>query len=561
MLRLLFSVALAVMTYSCATDPLELEEVSSDEQAVDDGLEAIESADLSATAPATLDLLAEHGVLTVAFSIKLSQDAHARLLIAGRHAVELPSLVVDGIQDREMDIALNTGVYQDLEVAYLPAREDAPALLAALYLNGNLVYYQRPLPTVESDAGEGLKIELQEGTATVENLRTQNQAGRSSSLTSDGTVVLNLPLIRYEYYPIDGSPDFVNDLGSRTPTKEGYISRFDLPAIREQPQDYAVRFSAELDIPQAGEYTFTVLTPAKARLYIDDRLVVDANGAEDSWQSEGGIELSEGSHQFRIDHYQDVGWNRINLTYTGPNGEVAPLNDMTEGRSIARPVVDEVVALETDDRPYLLRSFLNFPPTRVYDYTEKRTHVVSVGEADGPHYSYDLRAGNLLQVWRGDFLDVSQMWVDRGQPQTARALGAVTAFDGKSGWSSEVDQWGDTLAELRHLRYELSDSGQPTFIFGEDDVEVSDRILPNPSGGLTRTLRYREGGEQRFAQLAAARTIRELGPGTFELRGPGVNLEVTDMAAGGLRLLRGDGIERLVAELPPGESVTYEISW
>ena len=64
-----------------------------------------------------------------------------------------------------------------------------------------------------------------------------------------------------------------------------------------------------------------------------------------------------------------------------------------------------------------------------------------------------------------------------------------------------------------------------------------------------------------LTQVIAARSIRETAPGTFELQGPGVSVQVTDLAAGGLRLLHSAGSSRLVAELPPGEHLTYHIDF
>jgi hypothetical protein len=77
---------------------------------------------------------------------------------------------------------------------------------------------------------------------------------------------------------------------------------------------------------------------------------------------------------------------------------------MEEGKTIGGLGASTPQKLETDDYPYLLRSFLYFPAPKVYEIATKRTHVISVGEGEGPHYSLDLQNGALLQMWPNDLL-------------------------------------------------------------------------------------------------------------------------------------------------------------
>ena len=566
----LFLFVLLTGLLACSTDPLEVQTIRTDETAATDGLTALDKlpagegwtdADgvLTATGPATLELLPDHEALTVALSFRFEEGTEAELLLDDTYAVRLPGLEVGDSAVRRSSGEASPGKWQDLELAYQPARGEAPALLVAAYLNGNLIYYQEVLQAGESGDGP-LVLRLTSGTMAITDVRSSDRAGKSSSLASNGEVELNLPLIHYTYFPIEDQPEDVTNWGTLTPTKEGYIGRFDLNAIRDRPTGYAIRFTSELDIPKAGEYTFTMFSPSSTRFYIDDQLVIDNGGRGNDFEGGGSIQLSEGTHDVRLDHYQYGGWNRLNLAYLNSEGEAVSFNDLPEGRAVATPPTGEGLKLETDDRPYLLRSFLNFPPTRIYDFTEKRTHVVNVGEADGPHYSYDLHNGSLLQMWRGEFVDVGEMWVGRGEPQTARALGSAVAFDGRPQWSENGDAWPDTLAELRHLRYELDDSGRPTYFFDLDGSTVSDRIVPQGKG-LVRTLTNTGGEGEVYTQLASARAIRETAPGSFELQGPGVTISVEELAAGGLRILEGEGASRLVAELPAGEHISYRIDW
>jgi hypothetical protein len=391
MIKHVAPLALFLLT-ACASDPLEVQYVTTDETAPADGLTAAEITPaeegwteedgvLSATAPASLTLAPDRAAFTLAFSLNIEEGTEARLRFGADRAIDLHSLALANGAEPEDMVTITPGMWNRLEVAYQPATQRSPALLVAAYLNGNLVHYQQELgPAGGAEASGPITLELSEGTLAVTNIRGSDRAGMASRLTSSGEVLLNLPLIHYAYYEIEDKPDDVTDWGRRTPDKEGYIGRFDLNAIRERQQDYAIRFDSELDIPKADAYTFSIFSPTSTRLYIDDQLVVDFGGRDGENYAEGTIELSEGTHQLRMDHYQYSGWNRLDVRYKVDGDELLSLNDMANGRSIATPPGTQVVEVEMDDRPYLLRSFLHFPPARVYDFTDKRTHVVNVGE-------------------------------------------------------------------------------------------------------------------------------------------------------------------------------------
>ena len=565
-----FILFLVLAFAACEQDPLVVERVTVDEVARVDGLEAAEPSGgtewnetdgvRTATGPARLELLADHGPLTAAFSFRMSEGARAELLLDGRYALSLPTLQLDSVAGTSSAVNPRPGIWQNLEIAYLPAGDRTPPLLVACYLNDNLVYYQQPLTGDSTFAGGGLRLEVLSGEVSITNFRTHNQAGKSSRVASNGDVELNMPLIHYAYYDLPEGTRSFTDWEETEPAKEGFISRFDLGAVREKVRDYAIRFEGDLDVPQAGEYSIFLRSPAHTALYIDGEEVTHLGEDTDGIDSDATVNLTEGTHRVRLDHFQQTGWNHLQLKYVHDGGARASLNDMPEGRAVATPRSRDALAVETDDRPYLLRSFLNFPNARIYDYTQKRTHVINVGEAEGPHYSYDLQNGALLQVWRGGFVDASEMWNDRGEPQVVRALGPAVFFDGRPQWSETAGTWPDSAQDLRHRRYELDEAGRPTFYFDYGTAgEVSDRLIPTPAG-LERTLTNGT-DEELLTTVAAASNVREISPGTFELVNPGVNVKVLELASGGLRLLSGEGTQRLVARLPPGEHLTYSLDW
>src|SRR5690606_34616848 len=110
-------------------------------------------------------------------------------------------------------------------------------------------------------------------------------------------------------------------------------------------------------------------------------------------------------------------------------GRPASFTLFAEGPGVARQALHAAAAtprgsptgairVEPADEPYLLRGFVEHAG-------EKRTHVISVGEPSGIHYSYDAETGAVLQGWRGPFLETTQMWEGRGEPQLGVPLGSI----------------------------------------------------------------------------------------------------------------------------------------
>lgn len=527
---------------ACADDPLAVTERTADWSVPTDGRAPFGEDYLrTLAAPATVDLLDEHGDLDLLVTYRAEPGTEARLFLRGRHPVSLPTADV------------TPGVWQTLEVTFQAATDDTPARIIGAYLNGNLLTGQRELAATDQSAGS-LRLEVVNGTLEIGNLRRADHAGRGSYLDQNGEVVLQMPLVDYAYYEFEPQTFTHASWGTARPKKTGVIQRFDVERLKERGSNWALRFTGRLDVPRSGTYRFTTQSASDLRLYIDDRLVTEKTGV--SWLEEvsGEIELGEGSHDLRLDFIQNGGWGFLELSYEAPGGGTGHLNDLDDGTAIARPPGEERLILETDGEPYLLRSFVLFPNPKVYAVTEKRTHAISVGEAAGPHYTVDLRTGALLRFWRGGFVDVREMWHERGEPQTASPLGNARDLAGRPQWRAAG---GDSLAAFRHLRYDLDAAGRPTFHYDTPDGAVTDHLRPEASG-LVRTLTNGSATTLETV-LASGTAITETGPGAFTLQQPGVNLDV--IGGGGLILESGAGGAELLARLQPGQSVTYSLNW
>ncbi|MDQ3290940.1 MAG: DUF1080 domain-containing protein [Bacteroidota bacterium] len=160
----------------------------------------------------------------------------------------------------------------------------------------------------------------------------------------------------------------------------------------------------------------------------------------------------------------------------------------------------------------ILRSFMDLPGqprTRV-------VHAVSVGSPQKVHYTYDLDKGAVIQVWRGNFLDATPMWHDRGDG-SSRPAGMVQRFgqpvfalaklgSAQAAWVADSAGTG-----YRPKGYTLDENDQPTFKYRMYGATVSDaiRVLDNGQGIHREITVQNPVGGELYARLAEGASIEE----------------------------------------------------
>src|SRR5262249_50073810 len=98
----------------------------------------------------------------------------------------------------------------------------------------------------------------------------------------------------------------VPDFRKLTPKKQGTTIGFDLKTVvppRVQ-SDFAVRFSAKIEIPKAGKYKFFLTSDDGSTLRIDDQVVVNNDGTHPPEEKSGTVTLTEGRHDFEVGFFQ-----------------------------------------------------------------------------------------------------------------------------------------------------------------------------------------------------------------------------------------------------------------
>jgi len=76
------------------------------------------------------------------------------------------------------------------------------------------------------------------------------------------------------------------------------------PGITDRFEWFAIRYAGSFRVMEEGKYRFKLRSDDGSRLYIDNRKVVDNDGAHAAHTRSGSIRLSRGKHSIRVEYFQ-----------------------------------------------------------------------------------------------------------------------------------------------------------------------------------------------------------------------------------------------------------------
>lgn len=135
-------------------------------------------------------------------------------------------------------------------------------------------------------------------------------------------------------YVIDPSSKRIPATGSLVPFAAVYTDRFDIkpqdftggfPGALVQNEWFLIRYEGEFNAPRAGKYQIRLISDDGARLYVDDKLLIDNDGLHEAKQADGEVELAQGPHWLRLDYFQGPQGKVALSVLMGQNGKLAPL--------------------------------------------------------------------------------------------------------------------------------------------------------------------------------------------------------------------------------------------
>ncbi|MFZ6008841.1 MAG: PA14 domain-containing protein, partial [Bacteroidota bacterium] len=125
--------------------------------------------------------------------------------------------------------------------------------------------------------------------------------------------------VEFSYFNIDKVKE-IPKLSSLKPLKKGFIHEFNLSEINFPEKDYvAVRLRSKIKIEYPGEYIFYVASDDGSKLYIDQKNIVNNDGAHGVLERSGRTNLEVGFHDLEIEWFNAEGGYFLAAFYKGPN--------------------------------------------------------------------------------------------------------------------------------------------------------------------------------------------------------------------------------------------------
>lgn len=423
----------------------------------------------------------------------------------------------EGFAPRQ-NVSKAPGLWQHLKISFQAPRfsngvKVANAKLIRVELNNVLIHEDVELsgPTRGGSEGEVMKapLRLQGDHGTV--------AFRNIKLTSYDKSKPELSNLSYTVYKghFEKSPDY-EKLSALYKGRSVSLTT----NINNLPDSFLLRYTGTLRVTEPGDYSFRLL----------------ANGGygsltinEQHPSQEKKFTLPAGDLPFELIYFKLFDWAKpsIALAVSGPGIREFMISDANNlNGEPADPILVEAQANTTT----LLRSFMDIPGMRI-------VHAVSVGSPEGLHYTYDMDYSALVQVWKGNFLDATPMWHERGdgssRPTGSRQLLGKPALNIQR-LSAPATEWKTDTAGtgFRPKGYELDEKDRPIFHYSIYGSPVTDAMRVSPNGqGITRTITVGTPSAGLFVRLAAGKTIEEEGNGLYLVDDKAFYIRVDD--AGG----------------------------
>ena len=392
------------------------------------------------------------------------------------------------------------GLWQTVELWYKAGKTNSPAMLEKLILNGVTV---REGQVLTGKTGGPVSVMAPSGTIAIRNVGYRVLSARNVAQWSS-------PI---SYTIVEGGY-----IGSREEARTKKVLKQDTTAQLNyevsygQPRQHTTFFTGKLNALQAGDYRFELNRGGQGGVWIDGKEVIPMDHRELGQPSVGNATLTAGPHEVQV--YFSRSWFRpgLGLFVSQAGTRPQPLHALA---SLPDPDPVGVISVTPETKAQLIRSFVQMPGEKT-----KRTHSLSVGSPSGYHYTLDLNQMALLQVWKGDFANVTEMWYERGEPQLLSPMGTTVHLPAQPALmvlTNEATTWPDSLTDntLRYKGLTVDKQGAPTASYELAGLTVTDAIQAQ-GDALVRTLSLTGSPDgTTYCRVAAGATVEEVGKGLY----------------------------------------------
>ncbi|MCE7041923.1 family 16 glycoside hydrolase [Dyadobacter sp. CY312] len=454
------------------------------------------------------------------------------------------------------NVAKAPGLWQNIKISYQAPRFDANgkktanAVFLSIVLNGVTIHENvevsgptRGSLTAEDVAMGPLRFQGDHGSLAIKNIKINNFDQKPGTLSD----------LKYKIYY--GGLLETEDLSKHKPAETGQSQALTWEILKEN-NNYTYVYTGKFNAPTAGDYKFRLQASGNSQLKIDGKELIGMEWKNVNEFRLGTINLKAGDHTIEITNNKRDGWLKpaLGLWVSGPGFREVSYN--TKSSSLSGGGTDPILIPAATNT--VTRSFMDFKK----DENSKRTrvvHAVSVGSPSNLHYTYDLDKGAVFQVWRGEFLDATPMWHDRGDG-SSRPRGSVTSLGndmvlGKingSKWESDT-----TGSGYRPKGYILDDSDVPTFQYLAFGSPVTDYVSVVNNQYFERIIKVSNPVKGLVARVADGASIEKIADGLYAVNGKSYYIQLADKNVKP-EVRNADGKQELLIPVNNGE-VKYSI--
>lgn len=496
----------------------------------------------------------EHGDLDIEFDFMMAKGSNSGIYLQSRYEIQLYDSWgkksakyndLGGIYERwndampegqkgyegyapRVNVAKAPGLWQHIKISFQAPRFDATgkkisnAKILAINLNGITLHEDVELTGVtrgavsEQEVAKGhLRFQGDHGSLAIRNIQVNNFDKPAATLSN------------LEYKVFYGSYPETTDLTTLT-AKDAGKSEVLTWEVSKESNDYIIYFKGKLNAPTTGRYTFTLGMAGNSTILIDGKQLLPNNWTVGSDTRSVSVDLTAGEHTLELSNNKRDGWLKptIGLWVAGPGFRATPLHVLSS--TLANKPTDPILIKATANTH--LRSFMDFKKTAETPVV-RVVHAISVGSPSNLHYTYDLDKGAIVQVWRGEFLDATPMWHDRGDG-SSRPLGSITPLTTDLLLGKAEGSWrADTLGTgYRPKGYVLDENDQPTFRYEIYGSKVSDVIRVKEGKQLDRTLTIQNPAQDLMARIADGKNIEKVTEGLYAINDKSYYIQVATSA-------------------------------
>ncbi|RLD11810.1 MAG: hypothetical protein DRI44_02720 [Chlamydiae bacterium] len=185
--------------------------------------------------------------------------------------------------------------------------------------------------------------------------------------------------------PLSSMPLFTGTVVRVHPIFGKRVSKIDLSEILRE-DNILVQFEGYIDIPTAGTYTFYLNSDDGSKMWIDNSLLVNNDGAHGVTEIYGSTTLTKGMHKIEVGYFNNTGGKAFEAKWSGPGISKQEIPEDVLYVSDVKNAFSEMRAFHNimpdEERTY------NYCPSFIYDDVEGLYKIWSGGAGGGDNILY-----------------------------------------------------------------------------------------------------------------------------------------------------------------------------